>query len=873
MSKPCKFKSLLFCAALILVATGALAQNYPFPASTPSTDVMCSGCPGRETLLTIGYPPVLRFVGRWCDAESARDYQQNFRTARPKLARVAADRNRIYTILGSALAVYDTDRFFSRLNARPQEAMAPATQVPVNGGNPRYPQFGPPEVFLWWDTFFYAENGGGWVTPFQDGQERLWDFDWDDRGNVYLAYSVYGWGIVKDGGEIGGGRMRSVSQTLGPDPDHILSLKTSDGHYYAAISDRTQPSLLQIWDVQDAGAPVKQPDIADRSFYLWAKDSTGSRVGIVEYSGGLSIFTSDAFVRTGTPLIHFEAGGGGTFRMIAGDGTNFYAYGASGSGPFIDVISPSGNTYAEKRYPCNGYGLPTGMHYGDGYLALYGVEIGADASHPTSAGTWNIRVYKAGQGALIEIPFEIPVPGKPASQPLPFWSMYYGANSPRPGYARPQISNIMDVTPVKNGSKVYLIISAYGLGDVWEINPGDSPPQPPAAPDPVIVKIGCLTVGSPCSFTVTSAQNQSLVGWSFAWTVNPSATNSGTAASSFRPQFTTTADYTVGVIATNGIGSKPASLTGHIDKAPACSSAPDDLNAAIGIFTNSAPAIGDAVPFHIFATGWTPSTECDKFEWSFSDGGTSTDMFPMHAFTAAGKYIVRLKLTGALSTGNYATSVTIAGNAGCSGAPDDINNAIGINSNTVPNPGDTVTFIMFPRGWVPSVECDKFAWTFGDGGSSTDMIPSHVYTKPGSYSVSLKVTSALSSATYTTAVTIASRGCGTMTTDNVFILFNGDGCSAFTSGNCSGKTDVAFSVSAVGYDLTCGPPAYSWDFGDGTRSTEAAPSHRYAANGRYIVRVRVTVGAAAIDLTAAHPVTIIDAAPAPPAVNRRRRGN
>src|SRR5436305_2145299 len=195
------------------------------------------------------------------------------------------------------------------------------------------------------------------ITPNEDDQERLWDFDWDDHGNAYLAYSAFGWGIVKDSGDSGGGWLRSLSQSVEVNsltPDHIMALKTSDGRYYAAVSDKNMPSLLQLWDVQDPAVPVKQPDIPGRSFYLWAKDSTGLRVGIVEYSGGLSIFSSDAFVRTGTPLIHFEAGGGGTFRVITSDGTNFYAYGASDSGPFIDVISPSGNTYVEKRYPAHG---------------------------------------------------------------------------------------------------------------------------------------------------------------------------------------------------------------------------------------------------------------------------------------------------------------------------------------------------------------------------------------------------------------------------------------------------------------------------------------------------------------------------------------
>jgi len=188
-----RYRSFLLCVLLLLAASSAVAQKYAFPASTPNTDVLCSSCAGRETLQTIGYPPVLRFVGRWADAENERDYQQPFRTARPKLARYVPSRKRLYTVLGSALSVYDSDRFFARLSAKPQEPLTPVSRPASD-----IAFFGPAELFLFWDTYFYAENGSGWVTPFEDGVERLWDFDSDDRGNVYLAYSVFGWGIVKD---------------------------------------------------------------------------------------------------------------------------------------------------------------------------------------------------------------------------------------------------------------------------------------------------------------------------------------------------------------------------------------------------------------------------------------------------------------------------------------------------------------------------------------------------------------------------------------------------------------------------------------------------------------------------------------------------
>jgi PKD repeat protein len=1171
-----RYRSFLLCLVLLVAAFDVTAQTYSFPAATPNTDVLCSTCPGRETLLTVGYPPVLRWVGRWADAESARDYQQNFRTARPKLARFVPSRNRLYTLLGSALSVYDTDRFFARLNARPQEAMSPATQVPTSGGNPRFAIFGPPEVFLWWDTFFYAENGGGWQTPTEDGLERLWDFDWDDRGNVYLAYSVFGWGIVKDSGDMGGGWMRSVSQTLRVNsltPDHIMSLKTSDGRYYAAVSDKNSSSMMQVWDVQDPAVPVKQPDITGRSFYNWAKDSTGSRIGITEYSGGLSIFTTDNFVRTGVPIIRFEAGGGGTFKMVTSDGTNFYAYGASGSGPFISVVSPSGNTYVEKRYPTNGYGVPQGMHYGDGYLAIYGVEI-------PPVGTWNIRVYKVGPGTLAEIPFEMPVPGSNGSRQLPFWSMYYSANAPQ-GYTHPFYNIFMDVAPVKVGSKVYLVVAGYGLGDVWELKAGDSlaarvtafadvpnphstaapgtgpfygdrqtftsslgsgnvgnvswdfgdsssdasitngvvkhqysgvttlaslplvrhvtasnqadstmtdtltvtltapqtrfqlantaylfrqadasstapivvgdsffdasdgaveghytdwvldgasnkklpseafsvgscgthtlafnthygpytgsgstlsattdlplsispfaytvrpyvitiqEPGPSSSgdpnavftsvlrtagatdlpggtgtavtykwdlidanqaiitsangsatlgtipafsvprttfnttglkvrlttslaasavsagncasltnlvalsgelngPDPVVVKNGCATVGAPCSFSVTSVKNPTLAGWSFAWTVNPTVSSVSTTNSSFSPQFTTTTDYIVGVTVTNGIGNKTVTVPSqHIDK-PLCSSAPDDLNNAIGINSNTNPSPGDTVSFIMFPRGWEPSVQCDQFDWSFGDGGKSTDMLPTHVYNTAGTYTFTLKLTGALSTATYTNTVTIGnvtppnnnggGNPVGGGACSTPQSNSAYIAYTAPasgctavsgncNPGESVQFVLWPdSGYNLNCGNTSITWAFGDGLGATGLSPTHTYSAAGVYHSQATVSNTGGNFTYTQDVKVGSvqpKVCATLTQSNVSLGWTGPNCTEI-SGTC-GAGAIAFRPVGTGYDFSCNAThTYDWNFGDSSaHSSLVQPSHTFPGPGNYLVTLTVSNG-------------------------------
>ncbi|MBI3782184.1 MAG: PKD domain-containing protein [Deltaproteobacteria bacterium] len=53
--------------------------------------------------------------------------------------------------------------------------------------------------------------------------------------------------------------------------------------------------------------------------------------------------------------------------------------------------------------------------------------------------------------------------------------------------------------------------------------------------------------------------------------------------------------------------------------------------------------------------------------------------------------------------------------------------------------------------------------------------------------------------------------------------------------------NVAFSAEA---ECTRGEPTYKWDFGDGTSSTEANPSHTYAKVGDFTASVAVTAGTA-----------------------------
>src|SRR5690348_2486488 len=115
-----------------------LAQDWPLPAKTQNTEVPCPTlhyswssstyyCPGiREPgKVTVGYPaPIKTFTGRFLDSQITSTAQQTFRTARATSVVVAPERNRIYMLIGSALAAYSLDTFFSRLESG--EAMVPS---------------------------------------------------------------------------------------------------------------------------------------------------------------------------------------------------------------------------------------------------------------------------------------------------------------------------------------------------------------------------------------------------------------------------------------------------------------------------------------------------------------------------------------------------------------------------------------------------------------------------------------------------------------------------------------------------------------------------------------------------------------------------
>jgi len=126
---------------------------------------------------------------------------------------------------------------------------------------------------------------------------------------------------------------------------------------------------------------------------------------------------------------------------------------------------------------------------------------------------------------------------------------------------------------------------------------------------------------------------------------------------------------------------------------------------------------------------------------------------------------------------------------------------------------------------------DSYAWDFGDTNVGTEVAPSHTYTAPGTYTVSLTVTDdgGLPSTPVTTTATI---------TPNSPPVAN-PGLLPYT-----GITGVAVAFDGTGSSDPDGSVAsYAWDFGDPndlTAGTGATPSHTYTVADSYTVTLTVT---------------------------------
>ncbi len=299
---------------------------------------------------------------------------------------------------------------------------------------------------------------------------------------------------------------------------------------------------------------------------------------------------------------------------------------------------------------------------------------------------------------------------------------------------------------------------------------------------------------APLTVKFTDTSTRSPTGWKWNF-------GDGGASTEQNPEhiFSGEGTYTVTLVATNGDGSSDAKpMNIKVNRVP---------TPPIADFT--ADKTEGYAPLSVKFTD-TSTNSPTGWKWNFGDGGASTFQNPEHTFSGEGTYTVTLDA----SNGDGSSNVK----------------SMNIKVNRVPTP-PVANFTAKQTGAftvqfndTSSNSPNKWNWEFGDGSTSTDANSSHTYATAKTYAVNLTVSNADGNNTASKTITVT----GTTGTPK----------ASFTAVPTFGRAPLTVKFT----DNSANAASINWNFGDGTTSTDANPSHTYRTGGFYTIKLTATNG-------------------------------
>jgi hypothetical protein len=445
--------------------------DYPRPTKLGTTPATVGGKP------TAQYSSPLSYVGRFVLSDQTIAVQNlGIRTVRAR-AICRAPNGRLYIGLGEAVGAYGVDKFLSLLT-KPLSGPAAIVNAPVSGrGATPLEQVAKPE------SFWYGESPrSGWTAedgkPLEgiDVQATLGGFDVDDRGLLYVATRTFGWGISRDTG--GAGHMELVyhnriDNIIG---EEVISLKVGNTYYVVLSDGRT----ALIFDVTDPTKPKLTATRPDKQYGILshAKHDASKRFAQIGADGVLRVFDYSAFVTSGANAVdveHFSPPSGKWTSCSFDEAGNLWLVGAVSQ---FWRLTPSGSGYGRTQFIPDSRPITTEgpMTAGAGLVAF------AARAQTGSARPLDIRLFNA-SGA---VPAEIPTGN--------FFRDFYFA-PPADNAKIGQHIALEDMKIITHGGKRYLLLSAMGIGDVYEVDGAVAPvPTTPTTP-PEPAQKTCPTCG------------------------------------------------------------------------------------------------------------------------------------------------------------------------------------------------------------------------------------------------------------------------------------------------------------------------------------------------------------------------------------------
>lgn len=198
-----------------------------------------------------------------------------------------------------------------------------------------------------------------------------------------------------------------------------------------------------------------------------------------------------------------------------------------------------------------------------------------------------------------------------------------------------------------------------------------------------------------------------------------------------------------------------------------------------------------------------------QYRWDFGDGTTSSrPTSDSHAYSAYGTFQIMLTVSNFDCSTTQTQSVTLL-------LPPPI-----IDFDFEPASGCAPLKVSFTNK-TQYGEADQYVWTFGDGqATSTAVDPAYSYNEPGKYSVTLRATNATGQTSL-------------LTKENIIEVYPVPSAQFEVKPQLITGTDGLLYTSNRSFGAT----EFTWDFGDGTTSTEREPVHSYGAEGEYEVQL------------------------------------
>ena len=248
------------------------------------------------------------------------------------------------------------------------------------------------------------------------------------------------------------------------------------------------------------------------------------------------------------------------------------------------------------------------------------------------------------------------------------------------------------------------------------------------------------------------------------------------------------------------------------------------------------PTSGE-VPLEVAFKGSDSSDDkaITTYAWDFEDGANASTADPVHTFTEAGTYNVKLTTTDAEGLNSTAT-VKITVNAKSNQAPV-------AKASAEPLSGTAPLDVSFTgSNSTDDNSVASYSWDFKDGSSSNNADPTHTFTDPGTYIVELTV----------------QDGDGLSDKDTVTISVNSPQNEApnavATASPLNGNVPLQVDFTGSNSSDDNGIASYNWNL-PGTSSSDQNTTHTFNNPGVYDVTLTVTDDAGLQD-TATLTITV-----------------